>query len=54
VHDEMDCSMPRTKEGLEAGRELKNIMENCIKLRVPIIADCEYGPSWGELSKWEG
>lgn len=54
VHDEMDCSMPRTKEGNEAGKELKYIMENCIKLRVPIIADCEYGPSWGELSKWEG
>jgi len=54
VHDEMDCSMPRTKEGNEAGKELKYIMENCIKLRVPIIADCEYGPSWGELKKWEG
>lgn len=53
VHDEMDCSMPRTKEGTEAGKELKNIMENCVKLRVPVIADCEYGPSWGELKKWE-
>jgi len=53
VHDEMDTSMPRTKEGLEAGKEMKHIMENCVKLRVPIIADCEYGPSWGELSKWE-
>jgi DNA polymerase I-like protein with 3'-5' exonuclease and polymerase domains len=53
VHDEMDCSMPRTREGVEAGKELKHIMETCVKLRVPIIADCEYGPSWGELKKWE-
>ena len=53
VHDEMDVSMPRTKEGLEAGKELKHIMETCVKLRVPIKADCEIGDSWGNLKKWE-
>lgn len=52
VHDEMDTSMPRTKVGTEAGKELKYIMENCVKLRVPILADCESGSSWGDLKKW--
>lgn len=53
VHDELDCSMPRTKEGREAGKELKRIMETCVNLKVPILADFEIGPNWGELTKWE-
>lgn len=53
VHDELDCSMPRTKEGQEAGKELKYTMENCIKLRVPIKADAEIGSNWGELKEWK-
>lgn len=51
VHDELDCSMPKTKEGLEAGQELKHVMETCIKLKVPIIADAEIGENWGELTE---
>jgi DNA polymerase I-like protein with 3'-5' exonuclease and polymerase domains len=54
VHDEWDCSMPRTKEGREAGLELKRIMETCVPLRVPVIADFEMGKNWGELEDWEG
>jgi DNA polymerase-1 len=53
VHDELDSSMPKTKEGYEAGKELKYIMENCIKLKVPIIADAEIGPNWGEVKEWK-
>lgn len=51
VHDELDQSMPDTKEGYEAAMELKNIMENCVKLRVPIKADMEIGNNWGELEE---
>lgn len=51
VHDELDISVPKTKEGKEAVLELKNIMENCVKLRVPIIADLEIGEDWGNVSK---
>lgn len=51
VHDEMDCSVPKTKVGKEAGNELKHIMENCIKLRVPIYAKMEIGSNWGELEE---
>jgi DNA polymerase I-like protein with 3'-5' exonuclease and polymerase domains len=53
VHDELDCSMSKTKEGYEAGKELKNIMENCVKLRVPILADGEIGENWGNLKEWK-
>lgn len=54
VHDELDCSMPKTKEGKEAGMELKTIMENCMELRVPIIADSEFGENWGTLQPFDG
>jgi DNA polymerase I-like protein with 3'-5' exonuclease and polymerase domains len=47
VHDEQGVSVPRTKEGVEAYRELKHIMETCMELRVPIVASAEIGPSWG-------
>lgn len=53
VHDELDQSVPRTKEGAEAANELKNIMEECVTLKVPIKADMEVGPNWGELDKME-
>lgn len=53
VHDEMDTSKPRTKEGDEALKELIHIMEHCVELKVPLIADCEVGKNWGELEKWQ-
>ena len=53
VHDELDCSMPNTKEGREAAKELKLIMENCIKLKVPIISDAELGENWGTLTSMD-
>ena len=49
VHDELDFSVPRTKVGMEALTETKRIMETCIKISVPVIADLEMGPNWGEV-----
>lgn len=49
VHDEFNFSDEQTKLTEEAFRELRLIMENCIKIKVPIIADCEVGPNWGNL-----
>jgi DNA polymerase I-like protein with 3'-5' exonuclease and polymerase domains len=49
VHDELVCSMPRTEEGREAGMRLKEVMETCVKLKVPIIADAEIGPNWHDV-----
>lgn len=53
VHDELDMSIPKTKEGMEAFKETKRIMENCIELKVPIVADAEIGPNWADLHKLE-
>ena len=53
VHDELDNSKPKTKEGNEAVLELKHIMENCIELSIPIIADVEEGPNWGNVKEFK-
>lgn len=47
-HDETGHSKPRTKEGEEAAQEVKHIMETCLELRVPIIAEQSVGANWGE------
>ena len=49
VHDELDFGYPRTKEGREAVREVKHIMEEAYELKVPIIADIEIGRNWGQV-----
>lgn len=48
VHDELDGSCeinPKTEEALA---EIHNIMENCVKLQIPLIADHSSGASWGD------
>ncbi|MEE8470761.1 MAG: DNA polymerase, partial [Dehalococcoidia bacterium] len=49
VHDELAFSRPQTKAGEEAILEVKHIMEHCIELDVPIYAERESGPNWGEV-----
>jgi DNA polymerase I-like protein with 3'-5' exonuclease and polymerase domains len=53
VHDELDNSVPNTKHGLEAFREQAHIMENVVKIKVPIIVDSELGSNWGYLETYE-
>ena len=53
VHDELVVSMPITPEGVAGACKLKYIMENCIKLKVPIIADMEIGKNWADLTAVE-
>ena len=43
VHDELDCSVKNEKQG----KQIKEIMENCIKLEVPSKVDTEMNESWG-------
>ncbi len=45
VHDELDGST-NFQENIETHREIKRIMENCLPLKVPVIADVEVGPNW--------
>ncbi len=46
VHDELDCSF---ENDMEKDRIIE-IMQNAVKLEVPVKLDCEEGPSWGEAS----
>lgn len=49
VHDELDWSAPRTNKAREALSEAHRIMEHCVKLRVPLLAEREDGENWGNL-----
>ena len=49
VHDELDLSKPRTKAADEALKETVYIMENCIKIKVPIKVDVSIGENWNFL-----
>ena len=47
VHDELDFSVPADEvERLSA--MVKDVMEHAAELRVPLIADVSYGPTWAE------
>jgi len=48
VHDELDHSCPPGEAANAAVAEVRHLMENAMKLRVPILAAEERGPSWGE------
>jgi len=48
VHDELNSSVPRTKEGHEAFEELRHIMEQAVTLEVPVLADGTLGSNWDE------
>jgi DNA polymerase-1 len=47
VHDELDFSDPGGKD--EAFGEMQHIMETALPLRIPVKADGEIGPNWGDL-----
>ena len=44
VHDELDCSVKSEKQA----KEVKEVMENCVKLEVPSKVDVDFGESWGK------
>ncbi len=48
VHDELIFEMKEDSVDKYLGR-IKSIMENIIKLKVPIIADAKIGNNWGEM-----
>lgn len=47
VHDELDLNVPRTAQCHEADAELTQIMQNAVKLNVPVIVDSDRGADWG-------
>lgn len=48
VHDELDVSAPKNKEGADAIHELKMIMESAVKFDVPLLVDPHKGTNWAE------
>ncbi|HNX10548.1 MAG TPA: DNA polymerase I [bacterium] len=50
VHDELMFEIKEAAVSRYAG-EIKKIMEEVIKLKVPIIADIKIGDNWGEMEK---
>jgi DNA polymerase-1 len=49
VHDELNFSLPKGAAGREIALEIKNIMETVVSLKVPIVAEAEYGKNWADL-----
>jgi DNA polymerase I-like protein with 3'-5' exonuclease and polymerase domains len=52
VHDEIDLSIPDTPRGHAAYIKLKEIMETCVEMKVPIIADAEIGTNWADVKEY--
>lgn len=51
VHDELDFSDDGSSSSDEAFREMRHVLETAVRLRVPVQADYEVGPSWGSVKK---
>lgn len=49
VHDELDFIDNGGKD--KAFREMQHVMETCIPLRIPVKADYEVGPNWGDVKE---
>jgi DNA polymerase I-like protein with 3'-5' exonuclease and polymerase domains len=47
VHDELDGSLPDGPVAIEALNELRNIMQTCVQLKVPLVSDLALLTSWG-------
>lgn len=52
VHDELDWNIA-DDIAHEVVPLIKSLMENTVKLRVPIIVDISSGLRWGEMTEWE-
>jgi DNA polymerase-1 len=50
VHDELLFEIKNSKIK-EATKKIKRIMENVIKLKVPVIVDVSVGDNWGEMKE---
>ena len=48
VHDELLFEV-RESEVEKSANEIKNIMENAVKLRAPVVVDVKAGNNWGEM-----
>lgn len=47
VHDELGKSVA----DIEEARTIKHVMETCVELALPVVADTSVGPSWGAANE---
>lgn len=54
VHDELDFSVPRGRQGLKIATDIKQLMEHChesiYQFTVPIVAEMKAGEDWGHTT----
>ena len=48
VHDELDGSVENSERGKKALDEVNHIMENAVRLKVPVLCESGTGKNWGE------
>jgi len=53
VYDEINSSMPKSMAALRAEMAVLRDSMECLDFDVPLLSDAKYGPSWGELKKFE-
>jgi DNA polymerase I-like protein with 3'-5' exonuclease and polymerase domains len=51
VHDELDISLEKGSVGEKQGRQIQEIMQNCVKLQIPLLVDAERGETWGSVEE---
>jgi DNA polymerase-1 len=50
VHDELVFAVPKTEEAIRRLPELQSVMENAVKMSVPVRVDPEVGPDWSRAA----
>ena len=50
VHDELIFELPQA-ELMTRAAQIKELMQNAVKLRVPLLASAKAGKNWYELEK---
>lgn len=49
VHDELGGTLYPTEEQVAQVIKLEDIMENTVKLSIPLLAEAEFGPNWNDV-----
>jgi DNA polymerase-1 len=52
THDDLLFEVPQDEKEI-AVKMIKDKMENCIKLEVPLLVDMKIGENWGQMQKWQ-
>lgn len=51
VHDELDGSVYPTEEQVKRVIQLENIMETTVPLKIPLLAEAEFGMNWNDVKE---